>query len=122
MITGQVRRREGVVPLKIVGSRGRTLEIQVIVDTGFTVWLTLPSEQIETLGLRRYGLGRAILGDGSLSVFEVYVGKIMWHGRIRRVRVNALDAAPMIGMSLLRGCELKMQVRRRGQVIIEPIS
>jgi predicted aspartyl protease len=70
------------------------------------------------LGLRWQSAQRATLADGSTCVFQVYVGKVVWDGKVRRILVDEADADPLIGMRLLRGHELKMQVRYRGKVTI----
>ena len=42
MIVGIVRRREPLIRLTVRGFRGRQQEIEAVVDTGYTGWLTLP--------------------------------------------------------------------------------
>ena len=74
---------------------------------------------IAALNLRWRTLGRGILADGSLSSFDVYQAKVVWDGRVRSVFVDEFDATPLVGMALLKGCELKMQVRARGKVTIK---
>jgi predicted aspartyl protease len=49
----------------------------------------------------------------------VYVGKVVWDGKVRQILVDEANADPLIGMRLLRGHELKMQVRYRGKVTIK---
>jgi hypothetical protein len=49
----------------------------------------------------------------------VYVGKLEWDGKVRRVLVDEADTDPLVGMGLLRGHELKMQIRARGKVTIK---
>jgi len=94
-------------------------EIEAVIDTGYTGWLTLPPSVISTLSLRWDSFGRGMLADGSASLFDVYQGKVVWDGRIRSVLVDEFDATPLVGMALLRGCELRMQVRARGKVTIK---
>jgi clan AA aspartic protease len=122
MIVGVVSRSEALIALTIHGSGGRSLEADVVVDTGFSGWLTLTPRLIAMLGLRRRGFGQGVLADGSISLFDVYEAKVIWDGRMRRVRINEFEAAPLLGMSLLRGCELKMHVRSRGRVVITRLS
>lgn len=118
MIVGQVRKREAVIPLTIRGSAGHELEIKAIVDTGHTGWLTLPPEMIAELNLPWYGFGQGTLADGSVVSYDVYLAKVLWDERFRKVRVSELAATPVVGMSLLRGCELRMQTRSRGRITI----
>jgi clan AA aspartic protease len=119
MIVGIVRGREALVRLTIRGFRGRQQEVEAVVDSGYTGWLTLPPTAIAPLNLRWQTSGRGLLADGSVSVFDVYQAKVVWDGRLRRVFVDELDATPLVGMALLRGYEYKMQVRARGKVTIK---
>ena len=119
MIVGIVRGREPRIRLTIRGFRGLQQEIEAVVDSGYTGWLTLPPTVIAALNLRWQTFGRGILADGSVSTFDVYQAKVMWDGSLRRVFVDEFDATPLVGMALLRGYEYKMQVRARGRVTIK---
>lgn len=46
----------------------------------------------------------------------------MWDGNARRVSVDEVDVAPLLGMSLLYGYELTVQVVERGKVVLNPLS
>jgi predicted aspartyl protease len=74
------------------------------------------------LGLRWQSTDRFTLADGSECIFDVYLAKVIWDGRVRQVLVDETDAESLVGMRLLRGHELKMQVRYRGKVTIERLS
>ena len=82
MITGAVQSDEARIRLKVKGRRGREQEVEAVIDSGFTGALTLPPALIATLGLRWRSVDRATLADGSTCVFQVYVGKIMWDGKL----------------------------------------
>ena len=118
-MVGIVHGREALIRLTVGGMRGRRQEIVAVVDTGYTGWLTLPPTVIVALNLRWRTFGRGTLADGSVSLFDVYQAKVVWDGRIRSVFVDEFDATPLVGMALLRSCELKMQVRARGKVTIK---
>jgi clan AA aspartic protease len=122
MIVGVVRRREALVPLTVRGFRGLQQEVEAVVDSGYTGWLTLPPAVIAALGLRWETVSGGILADGSFSAFSVYRATIEWDRRLRRIFVAELDSTPLVGMSLLRGYEYKMQVRARGRVTIRRLS
>lgn len=119
MITGVVKRDEAIVLLQVRGRRGHTREIEAVIDTGFTAWLTLPHALVAALGLHWHSFGRGTLADGSETFFDIYEAAVEWDGRLRRIRVQVFNADPLVGMSLLRGCELKMQIRSRGRVSIK---
>lgn len=119
MITGSVNaHREAVIRLTVSGSQARE-EIEAVVDTGFTGFLTLPPPLIVTLGLPFRRHGRAVLADGSESFFDTHEATVTWDGRPRRIFVDAADTDPLVGMSLLHGHELTVQVVDGGGVFIK---
>jgi len=122
MITGAVLADEGRIRLTVRGSRGRERDIEAVVDTGYTSWLTLPPDVIAALSLQWLSLDRATLADGSEVEFDVYAAKVLWDGRVRSVFVDKADADPLVGMALLKGYELKMQIRTRGKVTIKKLA
>ena len=72
MITGVVRDdRQAIVHLMVRGPAGQEQEIEAIIDTGFDGWLSLPSSLVVRLGLVWHRRGRALLADGSESVFDI---------------------------------------------------
>ena len=119
MITGVVKADEGRIRLRLKGLRGRRQEVEAVIDTGYTASLTLPQAIVAALGLRWQSMDRFTLADGSECNFDVYVAKVKWDGKVRTILVDEADADPLVGMRLLRGHELKMQVRARGKVTIK---
>jgi clan AA aspartic protease len=119
MITGVVQSDEGRIRLKVKGLRGREQEVEAVIDTGYTASLTLPSAVVAALGLRWRSTERFTLADGSECLFDVYVAKVEWDGKTRTILVDEVDAEALVGMRLLRGHELRMQVRARGKVSIK---
>jgi clan AA aspartic protease len=118
MIVGIVRGREPLIRLTIRGARGHQQDVEALVDSGFTGWLTLPPAVIAALQLRWQSSGRGLLADGSPSSFDGYRANVVWDGRVRTVFVDEFDTTPLVGMAMLRGYEYKMQVRARGKVTI----
>ena len=119
MITGVVQAREGRIRVQVSGPRIQEQEIEAIIDTSYTASLSLTPALVASLGLRWKSFGRGILADGSECLFDVYVSKLVWDGKERRVLVDEADTEPLVGMALLSGYELKMQVRSRGKVTIK---
>lgn len=121
MMTGWVQSDEARVRLMVEGPRSRQQEIEVVIDTGYTASLSLPPAQIRLLRLRWQSIGRGILADGSECLFDVYEATVVWDGKPRRVLVDEADTDPLVGMALLRGYELNLQVRTGGKVTIRRI-
>jgi clan AA aspartic protease len=122
MITGVVNAyREAIIRLPIRGSTGQEQEIEAVVDTGFDGWLTLPTSMIAALGLAWRGRGRAILADGSESLFDTYEVEVIWDSQPRQIPVDAIEADSLVGMSLLYGYNLHIQVVDGGSVTIDAL-
>ena len=122
MIVGSVNvYGEAVVRLRLAGPEGQAQDVEAVVDTGFNGSLTLPPSIIAALGLPFRRSGRALLADGREALFDVHEAFVDWEGQSRRVAVDAAETDPLLGMALLRGCELKVQVVPGGGVFISPL-
>ena len=62
-----------------------------------------------------------MLADGSDSVFDIYEATATWDGKPRRIAVDEAECDPLVGMSLLYGCELIVQVVDGGHLVIRPL-
>jgi clan AA aspartic protease len=120
-MTGLVRESEAWIKVVLLGRGGRRQRIEAVVDTGFNAYLTLPPALIDSLRLPRTSTVRGILADGSESIFDMYEARVLWNRRVLEIPVQEADATPLVGMGLLNGYELKMEVRDRGKVSIRPL-
>ena len=91
-------------------------------DTGFNGSLSLPSELISKLELEFQRRGLAQLADGSEIIFNIYNGWVIWDELPRRAKIDEANTDPMIGMNLLSGFQLKIDVERGGAVTIQQLS
>lgn len=119
MITGKVDNGEARLAVVVIGKKSR--DVEVVVDTGFTAFISLPLELILELGLEWSSIGRSTLADGSECVFDEYLAEIEWFGVREKIVVDEADTSPLLGMSLLNGCELKLQVCQGGEVSIRKL-
>src|SRR5947209_17154270 len=100
MITGIVTAdRKAILRLSLLGPEGRQRKVEAMIDTGFDGWLSLPPELIIALGLPWRRRSRALLADGSESLFDIYEGVVVWDRRRRRVPVDETRTIPLIGMA-----------------------
>jgi clan AA aspartic protease len=117
MITGIVNADfEPTISLSICGSNGKAYTQEAIVDTGFNGWLSLPSDLIAELNLEWKRRGRAVLGDGTECVFDVYEAVVVWDGNMLTIPIDEADSEPLVGMSLMEGYQLTVQVFEDGRV------
>ena len=122
MITGIVTTyRQAIIRLTVRGPEGQEQGIEAVIDTGFDGSLTLPPPLIAALDLVWRRRGRALLADGSQSLFDIHEAIVVWDGEPRRIAVDTADIDPLVGMSLLYGFELTVQARDGGSVAIKPL-
>ena len=120
MIEGAVNAaRQAVVGLPLRGPSGRAVEVEAVVDTGFDRFLTLPRGVVSELDLTFAGVNRVQLADGSEAALDGYAVTVLWDGQPRRIVSYVSDAAPLVGMSLLAGHRLCVDIEYEGRVVIE---
>jgi hypothetical protein len=94
MLTGTVNAfREAVLRLAVRGPSGNERAAEAVVDTGYDGSLTLPPHE----------------------------GIVLWNGRPRRIAVDVVDTDPLLGMALLYGQELTIQVVEGGAVSVRDL-
>lgn len=122
MISGNVNsRREAVVRVAVIGAAGQRHSIDAVIDTGFTGYLTMPYAIIRSLGLPWLCRQAGLLADGQIQHFDVYVAKVDWDGVVRTVEVEAIDTDSLIGMRMLDGFALHIDVVIGGAITITPL-
>ena len=104
--------------VRIRSASGRS--VIVTVDTGFTEELALPMAGIRRLGFEGpIAEESCVLGDGSVTTFPVYRGRLRWFGKIRPVQAFASPSDEgLLGMGMLREARLTVETDR-GRVAIE---
>ena len=113
---------EPVINLVVQGPAGETREIDAVIDTGFTGFLTVTPALAGELGLDFLGMGLATLADGSEVTFPYYVVAVLWDGQPRRIEADAADTTPLVGMRLLARHSLNVEVEIGGRVLIQAIG
>ena len=122
MMTGTVTaNREIVIPLEVIASGEAPTILQVIVDTGFNGYVTLPSKVLKSLGAAPVGTRRVELGDGKIVDLQVYLVTVNWRGREREVLALHAESTPLMGMSLLWGSRVTFDAQSNGVVTIDSI-
>jgi clan AA aspartic protease len=109
---------EPVIALRIRSMKGIEIDMDAVVDTGFSGFLTLPTQTVSTLGLSRYSVSSAMLADGTVRHFDLFQAEVLWNNTWRRVLVTALGTEVLAGMQLLEGHELRVVARVNGPVSI----
>jgi clan AA aspartic protease len=123
MNTGVVNAQlEACLRVRLRGPSGQILRVNAVIDTGYNGSLTLPPALIAQLGLPWHRRGRAILADGSASVYDIYAGIVVWERRQRAIPIDEVNTTPLVGTALLAGHQLTADFRPPGKVTIKRLS
>jgi len=123
MIYGEVNQdREALLDIVVVGADGYELPLQVIVDTGFSAFLTLPRSLIGRLGLSPYSTESIRLGDGSIVNATTYRALARVLHDSNPIIVQHSEGDILGGMALFDGMLITVEAVIGGQVTISPLE
>ncbi len=122
MIRGVVTPRHAATILLPVDAANRDPHvIEGTIDTGFSGSLTLPADTIQRLGLPWRTRGSALLANGTIDFFDIYAATVIWDGIGRAILIEQANVLPLVGVGLLLGHRLTVDVVAGGPVTIEPV-
>jgi clan AA aspartic protease len=122
MVSGVVNNLlQPMVRLIVRGPQGQEETIDALVDTGFNGTLLLPPALVSTLGLPFHSIRTVLLADGAFQDVANHRGWILWENVERPVRVVAAGEQPLLGMTLLVGYRLCVNIVDGGEVTTEPL-
>jgi clan AA aspartic protease len=121
VIIGRVTERdEASVPLILLDEYDLPVKVDVLVDTGFTGYLALSNDVVQQLQLPQVDEEEVDLADSSTTVLALYKVTVMWHDEPNTLTAYAVAGRSLIGMKLLRGSLVTLEVIEDGTVMIEP--
>ena len=105
----------------------RTLEtvldsLEVVLDTGFTGYLTLSTETFQQFGLPLVDRRTFELANGECFDFEAYLGAVSRNGLPTDALVLQSDSIPLMGMNLLWGSRVVVNAMDDGEVSNEEVA
>ena len=121
MVSGVVRSLVPIIPLIVRGRDGGLRRYQAVLDTGFTGTVALPASDIQRLGLSSPQPERVTFANGESGDCDVYLAGVLWDGEERTAQIYAIGEDPLVGMALLRGARVTMDVAEGGRVEVEPL-
>jgi hypothetical protein len=84
--------------------------------------LTLPAALVQALHLPWQNVVRGTLADGSTCLLELYEAALLWDRQWRPVLAVQSESAALVGMELLSGFALNMEIRPKGKLTIKRLS
>ena len=119
---GRVRNLDALIPIGIEDRDGTQHSYQVVIDTGFDGTLSLPLADIERLGLREGDARIFELANGREYLSRTFNAVVHWDGGRYEVVVNEMGKRPLLGMELLSGRRVTLDVVEDGPVTVERLG
>ena len=110
---------EALVTLSLRGPEEQSLEVNAVIDTGYSGSLTLPPVLVAELELPYAFSGKATLADDTVVGFRVHRVTALWDNKLRHIEADAVGSTPLIGMALLASHSLYVEVEDGGRVVIQ---
>lgn len=76
---------------------------------------------VHSLGLPYAGTAQGTLADASIVSLDVFEAVVWWDDRERDILVLAAEGATLVGMALLSGYRVTLDVKSGGSVRIEAL-
>ena len=122
MIRGKINAaREAVIRLELRGPTGQTAVVDTVIDTGYSGFLTVTPEIASRLMLKWHSGRYGSMADGSIREFMVYIAEVYWNDGWRETEVLALGNEVLLGMRMLQGYKLTVEVVPDGGIEISPL-
>lgn len=107
-----------IVEIELQGQYGSRRSVQAVVDTGFSEGLSLPLALLLDLGLFKTGEDYLRLANGELAVIDVYEGASAIIDGVEVAVAVHRSALVLLGMKLMHGRRLTIDVLPGGVVTI----
>ena len=117
-MTGQVVSLRAILPVTLRLPGQPDLQIEFVIDTGFTGALALPPAAVTAMGLPYLEDTPASLANDQTVTVPVHALTLVWDGVERIVRVLAVGRRPLLGTALLNGNYLGVLFQEGGVVTI----
>lgn len=90
-----------------------SLEVEAIIDTGFSGTIMIPRDLAEKLQLPRVAFTDYITADGAIAYSEVFEAEIEWLGQKQQLAIVGSDSdLALVGMELLAAARTTLEPRK----------
>ena len=110
--------KEPRIVVPVLDTSGDAVPLEMVIDTGFTGFMTLRPRITHALRLERAEERKMMLADGQVISTPTCLATVIWHGNPTQIPVLEIDARSVIGMSLLWNSDVTIAARENGRVMI----
>jgi len=112
--------RQAILSRELFGLNGQPLVVSAAIDTGYDGILTITPDIAAALQSPFRETRTYELGNGELVDFPIHDVTLMWDEQTRNVAAIVTSGGVLVGMSLLHGFTLFIDVIDGGEIRIEP--
>lgn len=114
---------EARITVAVAGPSMEFWEVEAVIDTGFSGWLTLPEVAVRELGLQIYRRRRVRIADNRVTWMLTYRAVAQWQGRQIDILVHQTEnPRPLLGTAMLEHCRLTVDMQEGGPVAVTPLG
>ena len=114
---------EARITVAVAGPSMEFWEVEAVIDTGFSGWLTLPEVAVRELDLQIYGRRRVRIADNRVTWMLTYRAVVQWQGRQIDILVHQTEnPRPLLGTAMLEHCRLTVDMQEGGPVAVTPLG
>ena len=109
--------------MAVAGPSMEFWEVEVVIDTGFSGWLTLPEVAIRELNLRLYQNRQVRIANDQVIWMPTFEAVAQWQGRQIDILVYQTEnPRPLLGTAMLEHCRLTVDMQEGGPVAVTPLG
>lgn len=120
-MTGRVTNLHPFLPVIFRLPEQPDFTLEFVVDTGFTGFLTLPSQAVAAMKLPFLHRISADLADSSAIELDVFDATVIWNGAEKHVPLLAMGHRPLLGTAFLKSTELVIHFVEGGTVVVRSL-
>ena len=114
---------EARISVAVAGPGLEFREIEVVIDTGFSGWLTLPEVTIREMNLPAYRIQQMRIANNRTILMTTYRAVAQWQGRQIGILVYQTEnPRPLLGTAMLEHCRLTVDMQEGGPVAVTPLG
>ena len=114
---------EARITVAVAGPSMEFWEVEAVIDTGFSGWLTLPEVAVRELDLQIYRRRRVRIADNRVTWMLTYRAVSQWQGRQIDILVHQTEnPRPLLGTAMLEHCRLTVDMQEGGPVAVTPLG
>ena len=114
---------EARISVAVAGPSMEFREVEAVIDTGFSGWLTLPAAAVREMNLPAYRIQQMRIANNRTILMTTFRAVAQWQGRQIDILVYQTEnPRPLLGTAMLEHCRLTVDMQEGGPVSVTPLA